>query len=118
MPVGSRTPGRHLAAARGGWGLVLVTCPDRVLSQLTGDGGSPLGAGLLRVLGARHIVQAGVTALAPTRAVLAAGAVADGLHVATAVLFGRADRRQRRAGLIAAGIAGAFGVASARAASR
>ncbi len=110
------TAGRQLAAARGLWGLTLLTVPERVLSLLTGGTGTALGADLLRTLGARHVLQAGVTAVAPTPGVLALGGVADGLHAASAVLFVRVDPRQRRAGLLDAAIAAAFGAASVAAA--
>jgi hypothetical protein len=109
--------GRYLAAVRAAWGLALLVAPDRVLTLLAGGGGTALGAGVVRVLGVRQLLQAGVTAVAPTAGVLKAGAVVDALHAASGVAYAALDTRERRVGLLDAGIAAGFAAASLSAAA-
>jgi hypothetical protein len=87
---------RLLAAARMGWGGLLVGAPDLVLATLTGRPATRSQARVLRVLGTRHLVQAGIELARPTRGVIRSGAAVDLLHAATcagAVAFLPAWRR-------------------------
>lgn len=71
-----------------------------------------------RMLGARHLAQAAASAQAPTAAVLALGVEVDLLHAVSMIALAVLDRRQRRAALTSAAVAGAFAVAGALATSR
>jgi hypothetical protein len=87
---------RLLATARMAWGGLLVGAPDLVLATLTGRPATRSQARVLRVLGTRHLLQAGVELARPTRGVIRAGAAVDLLHAATcagAVAFLPAWRR-------------------------
>jgi len=69
------------------------------------------------LLGARHLAQATLTALAPRPGVFAAGAGVDALHAASMLLLAGADRTARRAALTDAAVEAAFaatGLAAAR----
>ncbi len=63
---------------------------------------------MVRVLGARQVLQAVVTGLAPTPSVLWLGAKIDATHAASMVGLAVFNRRYRRAALIDAAIAAAF----------
>jgi hypothetical protein len=109
-----------LALARAGYGVALV-CAPQVLIKLTGDPvtGQPAGASrarpsrracaVARVLGVRHLVQAGLTA-ATLRAEpgspvpLGLGAGVDVLHASTMVGLALVDRGARRVALADAGL--------------
>jgi hypothetical protein len=73
---------------------------------------------VVRVLGSRHLLQAAVTARAPSNLVLRAGAQVDLAHAASMLALGAVGRPLRRApladGLVAA-IFAAMGAASAAA---
>jgi hypothetical protein len=86
------------------WGGVLLAVPGPVLRCL---GGRPTrtAKATLRLLGARHLVQATATTLCPDTAMLATGAGLDGLHAITAIALAVIDRPQRRIALTDAGIA-------------
>ncbi|KAB1916259.1 hypothetical protein [Micromonospora sp. AMSO31t] len=98
-------------AARLTWGAVLLLAPGRMLRPV---GPTTTGAVVtLRVLGARHVVQAVMTVRRPTPGVFAVGTVADGLHSITAVALAAADRRQRHAAMTDAAVAAAWAVLGA-----
>jgi hypothetical protein len=103
-----------LTLARAGYGVALV-CAPQALITLTGDPvtGQSLGerarpsrraCAVARVLGVRHLVQAGLTAAA-LRArpcspyALAGGAAVDALHATTMVGLALVDRGARRVAL-------------------
>lgn len=97
-------------AALGGAELVAPSLVGRVL--LFGKPDWKVRA-VARVLGTRHLVQAGVTASAgPGLHVL--GADVDLLHSASMVLLASVARRHRRAALTSAAIAAAFAVCEYR----
>lgn len=108
-----RTAGWRATAATGAlcgvralYGAVQLTAPASALVRRD----SPAVHVLLRVLGARHLAQAAITAAWPTPAVLAAGAQVDLLHAASMLLAAKADS-ERRARLVRdAGVAVLFGV--------
>jgi hypothetical protein len=101
--------------ARAGYGVALLAAPQALI-KLTGDaltGQSPgerarpsrRACGVARVLGVRHLVQAGLTAAAlragPGRTyyALAGGAAVDALHAATMVGLALMDQGARRVAL-------------------
>jgi hypothetical protein len=100
--------GRQLALIRGMWGATLLARPTLVLPLLGEPAEAGIGADVLRVLGARHVAQAALTAAAPTPTVLTLGAAADLLHAASAFGFARVDRGHRRAGRRDAVLAATF----------
>jgi hypothetical protein len=103
-----------VVAARIGWGLALATVPDRVLGVTQPDRpDSPAATRLLRVLGVRHLVQAGLEALVPAPTLHYLSAAADELHALSGVGLAVLDPRWRRAALIDSAIASAFGLAAA-----
>jgi len=74
---------------------------------------------VVRILGARYLIQAGLVSRAVSRApstpyAPAIGAAVDGVHAASMVTLAAADRRRRRLALADAGIAAAFGAAGWR----
>jgi hypothetical protein len=78
------------------WGGLLTVMPGRVLGTLTGRPATRSQAGVLRVLGTRHLLQGGLDLARPTHGVLRAGAAVDLLHASTcaaAVAFLPAWRR-------------------------
>jgi hypothetical protein len=96
------------------WGLALVLAPAIVLAFLGGPNEGRMPKRVMRVLGARHLMQACGERCIGGRA-FELGAWADGLHAVTGVDFGYLDARWRRAALtdaaITAGFA-AFGLAT------
>jgi hypothetical protein len=101
-----------VSAVRAGWGGVLLVAPAVAL-RIGGPGfRAPHATAIARVLGARHIAQAAVTALAPTPAVGMLGAATDALHASGNVLAAAVSPRWRRVALIDAGIAAAFAAAT------
>jgi hypothetical protein len=109
---------RQLAAVRGGWGAWLLLAPSGSLRWLTGGRQPKGGRTLLRVLGARHVLQAAGTLKSPTAWTLRLGAVADTLHAASGLAFAAVDDQERRAGLLDAAVAATWAVASLRATPR
>lgn len=100
---------RVLAVVRIAWGSLLIGAPGQVV-RLLGGADETASRRVLRLLGARHLVQGGVEALRPqARGEL--GAAVDGLHALSAAGFAVADRRWRRPALLDGGVASAFGAA-------
>jgi hypothetical protein len=89
---------RNVALLRAGWGLLLVSAPAAVL-RAGGHREPSRAAWAVRVLGARHLVQAAVTVAAPSRPVVTMGAVLDGLHASSVVALAAASSRWRRTAL-------------------
>jgi hypothetical protein len=120
VTAGPAEPGaaRALASVRLAWGTVLVLLPGGLLGRI--ERAAP-GRGqrlVVRLLGARHIVQAIVVRLSGSRRALMGGAAVDALHAASALLLAVADRRRRRVGLADALLASSFAAAGARVALR
>ena len=99
-----------LPAVRAAWGLAEVAAPARV--------GAALGLRLdrraqlvVRVLGARDLVQAGVCGPRPSFAVAALGVEVDLLHAASMVALAAVRPSSRRAALTSGALAGGFAVA-------
>jgi hypothetical protein len=106
------------AALRGAYGVALCCAPGTLIRLAGGaDAGQPARA-VGRLLGARQIVQAAVSAAFPAPAVLALGAETDVLHSASMIALAALSPPRRRLGLteslIAAGFAGAGWVLAGR----
>lgn len=92
-----------LAAVRFSWGTLLVVDPAIGL-RLLGAEDTSAARRVLRLLGARHVVQSVLT-LAWGRSAATAGSVVDLVHSATAIVFGALARRWRRAAFTDASVA-------------
>lgn len=106
-----------LPALHAAWGAMLLWHPAPVLSALAGRPAHRRDRLLLRLLGARHLGQAAVTAAAPTPAVLAAGGAVDLLHALTCLGLAVTRPRWRHAaglGCLSASAFAAAGFATAR----
>lgn len=99
------------AGLRAGYGALLLAAPDPVIRLYTGHRADHLTRTVSRVLGTRHLVQGIVTAGTPGAVVLALGAEVDLAHVASMLGLAVLDPRRRRAGLVDAVAASAFGIA-------
>lgn len=102
---------RLVATVRCGWAVFLFACPDRPMAALTGLTPTEHDRQVLRVLGARQLVQAAVSLVHPSHRVLAAGSAVDALHAATCLGLAAVDGRWRRGALLGALDATAFAVA-------
>jgi len=111
-PDGPAGPGRPAALAprlvelaRAGWGAGLLIAPDRVSALVRGVTPDGRARAVIRVLGARQLLQGVLSAASSTPAVLAVGVWVDGLHALSGVLFAAVDRRRARPVLLDAGLA-------------
>jgi hypothetical protein len=107
-----------IPAIRAAYGSVLLCAPGAVLRLCTGRPASSRARGVTRVLGARHLAQAAVSAWAPRPAVLAAGVDVDLCHAASMLALAATGRAERRAGLADAVAAVALAVAGSAERSR
>ena len=107
---------RAFSLTRAAYGAVPLCAPGVVISRCTGQSASTRARAVVRVLGSRHLVQAAVTARAPSALMLGAGAQVDLAHAASMLVLGAVGRPLRRAqladGLVAA-IFAALGAAGA-----
>jgi hypothetical protein len=92
---------RVLAASQGVAGLVLLVRPGDVLDALAPAPAHP-PHWLVRLLGARVVIQQAVVAAAPSRRLVLAGVAVDGLHAASMVAAALVWPRQRRAATVSA----------------
>ncbi|MBA2323204.1 MAG: hypothetical protein H0V92_03995 [Pseudonocardiales bacterium] len=74
-----------MAAGRTATGLFALLDPERALVASERD--STAARGVMRILGARHLLQAGVEAAVPTPTVLKVGAAVDAIHALTCLGF-------------------------------
>ncbi len=114
IPVRSRPAapaGLALQVIRAGYGAALVLVPGPAIRLATGRPPSKRTTRTARVLGARHLVQAALTAAAPQPAVFAVGGQVDTLHAASMLLLAAVSRGGRRAALTDALIEAAFAAA-------
>ena len=105
--VDSRTDGSRQQTAlllfRTGWAILLIGFPRRFMPSL-GLPENGLGATVVRVLGLRHLVQAGAQVGGGSRA-RRLGVVVDFTHGTSMLLLGGVDARRRRATLLDAAVA-------------
>jgi hypothetical protein len=99
-------------ACRAVYGTALLAAPGPVLTAVTGVVPSQRARRVTRLLGARHLAQAAISAGADDQ-LLMLGAVADGLHAASMLILAAVDRRLRRAELADAAVAGLLAAAVA-----
>jgi hypothetical protein len=111
--------GRALQMARASYGVALLLQPGLVIRLATGRLPGQRACRVARLLGARHLAQATLTAVAPLPAVFGAGAEVDALHAASMLMLAAVDRAARRAALTDTVAEAAFAAAGlAAAASR
>lgn len=100
-----------LSLVRAAYGAVVLARPDRVLRLYSGRPAHPPDTAVLRVLGARHLLQAAATARPAGATALLTGAAVDTAHALSMTALGLTDRPRRRAALIDAAVAGSFATA-------
>ena len=93
----------------GAWGAGLLTAPGRLAGLV---GGPPPPAAIVRVLGARRLVQELALLRWPSPGVAVAAAAVDGLHAASMLAAAGLWPRYRRAALTSAGVAAGSAVLS------
>jgi hypothetical protein len=98
---------RAVSAVLGLGGAAMVVAPQWVVAHLAPGRGAPR-SWLVRVLGARTVVQSGLLLASPTRPAVQAGAAVDALHAASMVPAWLLFPRYRKA----AAVSGAVGLAS------
>ena len=101
---------------RGGWGILLITAPGRVLDSVPGTRQTPATRALARALGLRHLVQASV-ALTGLEIAQRAWWV-DALHATSMLAVAAAAPASRRLAATDATVAAMFAVGGARACCR
>jgi hypothetical protein len=107
-----------LPAIRASYGVALILAPDAVIHLVTGGFPGRRAPWVARLLGARHLIQAVVSFLAPLPGVLAAGAAVDAVHAASMVMLAAAGHGARRAALADALAESVFAAAGVSAAGR
>lgn len=103
-----------LCAVRMAYGGAALASPAPVLRIYDGPAASRLDRGVLRILGARHMVQAALTMRMPRAGTLAAGAGVDAVHALSMLVLARHSRERRTAALrdaTAAGVLALLGTA-------
>jgi hypothetical protein len=106
---------RTLVVIRLGYGLLQLSAPNLVPARVLGQPLHGRDQAVLRLLGARHLLQAAVTTAAPTAAVLRYGASVDAAHAAS-MMVTALDRRRRRTAIAEMVCATGFTIAGVRAA--
>jgi hypothetical protein len=109
--------GAALTLLRAAWGVALLAVPARVLGALERTDHTRAQVLVARILGARHVIQAGVVTVVGGSSIRREGAVVDGIHALTSLGMAAASRRWRRLALTDAAIAAglcAAGVSTAR----
>jgi hypothetical protein len=102
--VSRRVLGTAAWLALAGWGAALTTRPRATVQALCGDAPVPPPA-VVRVLGARQLLQSLVLLAAPSRGVTTGAAAVDGLHAASMLAAAAARPRFRRPALTSAAVA-------------
>jgi hypothetical protein len=102
-----------MSACRAGYGAALLAAPAQLLAAAAGVQPGAAGCRVARLLGARQLIQAGLSATG-SRPVLRLGAATDGLHSASMLALAAASPRLRRAALTEAAIAAALAWAGLR----
>ena len=101
---------RWFPVIRGAYGLALLGVPG-LLIRLAGGPGDVRSRGAARLLGARQLVQAALTAPEPSAMTLALGVEADLAHALSMLGLAVLDQRRRRPGYTDAVGATAFAAA-------
>ena len=90
---------RTTAAVRAAWGAVLLLTPEQWLRAGFGRPVPASAVTAVRVLGLRHLLQAGVAAALPTGPVAGLGALVDTVHASSCAGVAAWSPRWRRAAL-------------------
>jgi hypothetical protein len=106
-----------LEAVRAIWGAVELVEPAVIGRALLGHEPDDAVQGVMRILGARHLVQAAAVGLTGGK-LHSAGGVVDLLHAGSMVALAAMDARRRRTASVSACVALAFAVAEFAAAAR
>jgi hypothetical protein len=106
------------ARIRAAYGTLLLAAPAPVLRLASGRPASWRLLAVARVLGARQLTQAAVTAVEPDALCLAVGAETDLAHAISMLAWGALAGQSRRIALVDATVAGLFAVAGAEGARR
>jgi hypothetical protein len=99
------------ALARGTYGAALCCAPGLLIGLAGGPASDQRARAVARILGARHIAQAGASVLRPDPALLTLGAGVDALHAASMAALALADTPYRRTARTDALAAAAFAAA-------
>lgn len=100
---------------RAAYGLCQLVRPDFIPTKLLHHELDARSMRVVRVLGARHLIQATTILLTPRSTLLhAGGAMVDFLHASTMVVLAIFDGRRRKAALADAAIAGVFAAVELR----
>jgi hypothetical protein len=109
---------RAVATSQLAVGAALTARPDAAYRLAAGPVEPGRAAAVVRLLGARMLLQAIAQTARPTPTVLAGGAAVDAAHAASMVALARVDARYRRPARVSAALAGGFAAALAIAATR
>ena len=99
---------RTIDLVRAWLGLVELTAPTAVLGVVGTDPTNRTSLAVVRLLGARHLGQAVITAARPTPGTRRVGAAVDASHAASMLALAAASRAHRRAALCSAATATAL----------
>jgi hypothetical protein len=102
-PDSVEVPRRLLGAVHLSVGATLLVRPGAVSRMLGGR--TPPHRWVIRLLGARSLVQGAVTVAVPDTPIVVAGAVVDGMHALTMVIAAAVSGSQRRAAVVSAAVA-------------
>jgi hypothetical protein len=97
---------RIVAVGTGSLGALLIARPEAVARACSGAPNAVPQAWIVRLLGARMLLQALVEAARPRRRILDGGIATDAAHGASMVALAAASRRYRRPAAISAAAAG------------
>jgi hypothetical protein len=118
LPGAPRTTLRAIAAAQAAGAAVLALAPEQALRLCGEDRRNAPPAWIVRLLGARQLIQAAVQFAEPTPHVASLGAAADAAHAVSMIPVVAFSRRFRRAALISGGYAATSSALLATAASK
>jgi hypothetical protein len=102
---------RYIELVRAGWGAVLLMAPRTVLTHLPGVRIGPKAVAVTRILGVRHLIQAGLSGVRPSPEMLAAGVWVDLVHSMSALGLAFTDHRHLRAAVADSMVAAAWSAA-------
>jgi hypothetical protein len=101
-----------LQLARAGYGAALLLAPGPVIRLATGCRPTRRAGAVARLLGARHLAQAALTAAFPGPAAFTIGAQVDAMHAASMLLLAAVSPSARRMALTDVPPEAAFAVAA------
>jgi hypothetical protein len=105
---------RLLGAVHLSLGAALIVRPGSVTRMLGGR--TPPRRWVIRLLGARSLVQGAVTAAVPDRPIVTVGAFVDAVHALSMIVAAAVSESQRRAAVLSAVVAAGCSAAGAAAA--